>query len=287
MALVETVDVITPLVDDPFTFGRIAAANAISDVYAMGGRPLTALNLLFFPACSLDREIMSEILRGGGQAMGEAGVCLSGGHTVEDDELKYGLSVTGLVHPERIIRNNTPRIGDRLILTKPLGSGIISTAIKGELASDDQVQEAVGWMTGLNRRASELMQEVRVSAATDVTGFGLLGHSCEMAALDGVTLSLQVEEIPLMNGVAGLVSEGMVPAGAYRNRDHFGRNISGLSPADQRLLPLFDPQTSGGLLISLPPNAADDFLRICSEEGLFAVAIGSVLPRGESPVVVF
>jgi selenide, water dikinase len=253
----------------------------------MGGRPLTALNLLFFPACSLGREIMSEILRGGAQAMNEAGVCLAGGHTVEDEELKYGLAVTGLIHPERIIRNNTPRVGDRLILTKPLGSGIISTALKGELASDDQVQEAVRWMTGLNRRASELMLECGASAATDVTGFGMLGHACEMAALGDVTLSLQIESIPLMTGVAGLVSEGMVPAGAYRNRDHFGRNISGLSPSDERLLPLLDPQTSGGLLISLPPERVDKFLGVCSDEGLFAAAVGSVLPGGESPVVVF
>ena len=272
--------------DDPFTFGRIAATNAISDVYAMGGRPVTALNLLFFPACSLDREILAEILRGGSQAMNEAGVCLAGGHTVEDDELKYGLAVTGLIDPERIVRNNTPRTGDRLILTKPLGSGIISTAIKGELASAGQIREAVGWMTGMNRLASELMLRCGASAATDVTGFGLIGHACEMAGSGDVTLCFRVEEVPLMSGVADLVAEGMAPAGAYRNRDHFGRNISGLSPSDDRLLPLFDPQTSGGLLISLPPEGAENFLRISSEEGLFAAVIGSVQPRGESSVAV-
>ncbi len=270
--------------DDPFTFGRIAATNAISDVYAMGGRPVTALNLVFFPACSLDREILAEILRGGSQAMKEAGVCLAGGHTVEDDELKYGLAVTGLIDPERIVRNNTPRPGDRLILTKPLGTGIISTAIKGGLASAGQVREAVMWMTGLNSRASELMLQCGASAATDITGFGLIGHACEMAGLRGVTLCLEIEEIRLMSGVADLVAEGMVPAGAYRNRDHFGRNISGLPPSADRLLPLFDPQTSGGLLISLSPEAAENFLKISSEEGLFAAAIGSVQPGGESAV---
>jgi selenide, water dikinase len=273
-------------VDDPFTFGRIAATNAISDVYAMGGRPVTALNLLFFPACSLDREIMAEVLRGGSQAMNEAGVCLAGGHTVEDDELKYGLAVTGLVDPARVVRNNTPRPGDRLILTKPLGSGIISTAIKGGLASDEQIREAVGWMTGMNRRASELMLQFGASAATDVTGFGLIGHACEMAGLGEVTLCLQVEDIRLMSSVAALVAEGMVPAGAYRNRDHFGRRISGMPFSSDRLLPLFDPQTSGGLLISLPPEGVEDFLRISSKEGLFAAVIGSVLPKGESSVAV-
>jgi selenide, water dikinase len=283
---VETVDVITPLVDDPFTFGRIAATNAISDVYAMGGRPVTALNLLFFPACSLDNEILAEILAGGSRAMQEAGVCLAGGHTVEDDELKYGLSVTGLIHPDRIIRNNTPRAGDLLILTKPLGSGIISTAVKGGLASEEQMCEAVKWMTGTNRRASELMLQCSASAATDVTGFGLIGHATEMAGSGAVTLCLRLEEIPLMGGVADLVGEGMVPAGAYRNRDHFGRNISGLSPSLDRLLPLFDPQTSGGLLISLSPESTEKFFGISAEEGLFAAVIGSVQPRGESPVAV-
>src|SRR5512145_453554 len=176
LALVETVDVITPLVDDPFTYGRIAAVNAISDVYAMGGRPVTAMNLVFFPACSLPANVLAEILRGGQAAMDEAGVCLVGGHTVEDEQLKYGLAVTGLVDPGRVVRNNTPRAGDRLILTKPLGSGIIATAVKGEFATASQLAEATGWMTTLNRAAAELMVACGASAATDVTGFGLLGH---------------------------------------------------------------------------------------------------------------
>ena len=282
----ETTDVITPLVDDPFTFGRIAAANAISDVYAMGGRPVTAMNLVFFPACTVGQEILSEILRGGQSAMIEAGVCLVGGHTVEDDELKYGLAVTGLIHPDRIVRNNSPKAGDRLILTKPLGSGIISTAIKGESASFAQISEAVGWMTLMNRRASELMLQCKASAATDVTGFGLIGHAFEMVAARETALHLVLDAIPLMTGVAGLVSEGMTPSGAYRNRDHFGRHLSGISSADERLLPLFDPQTSGGLLISLPPDGAEKFLELSASERLFAVEIGSVLPGGDSPIVV-
>ena len=286
LALVETTDVITPLVDDPFTFGRIAATNAISDVYAMGGRPLTAMNLVFFPACTLGQDILTAILRGGQSAMREAGVCLVGGHTVEDEELKYGLAVTGLIHPEKIVRNNTPRNGDRLILTKPLGSGIISTAAKGESASSAQIEEAVAWMTLMNRRASELMLQCSASAATDVTGFGLIGHACEMAGGGEVTLCLWLDVIPLMTGVAGLVAEGMTPAGAYRNRDHFGRSVSGISASAEKLLPLFDPQTSGGLLISLPTTGADRFLELAAGEQLFAVEIGSVLPRGGSPVVI-
>lgn len=286
LALVETTDVITPLVDDPFTFGRIAATNAISDVYAMGGRPLTAMNLVFFPACSLGRDILTEILRGGQSAMRDAGVCLVGGHTVEDEELKYGLAVTGLIHPEKIVRNNTPQCGDRLILTKPLGSGIISTAVKGESASSLQMEEAVAWMTLMNRRASELMLQCGASAATDVTGFGLIGHACEMAAAGETTLCLWLDVIPLMTGVAGLVAEGMTPAGAYRNRDHFGKSVAGISSAAEKLLPLFDPQTSGGLLISLPTKGADRFLELSAGEQLFAVEIGSVLPRGGSPVVI-
>lgn len=286
LALVETTDVITPLVDDPFTFGRIAATNAISDVYAMGGRPVTALNLVFFPACTLGRDVLAEILRGGQYAMKEAGVCLVGGHTVEDEELKYGLAVTGLIHPEQIVRNNTPRVGDRLILTKPLGSGIIATAVKGESASTSQINEAVDWMTMMNRRASELMLQCGVSAATDVTGFGLLGHACEMAAARETALCLWLDAVPLMAGVAGLVSAGMTPAGAYRNRDHFGRAVAGISPSDERLLPLFDPQTSGGLLISLPPAGADRFLALSAVEQLFSVEIGSVIGAGDSPLVI-
>jgi selenide,water dikinase len=282
---VQTTDIITPLVDDPFTFGRIAAINALSDVYAMGGRPVTALNLLFAPSC-LPAAVLTEVLRGGSSAMNEAGVCLVGGHTVEDDELKYGLAVTGLIVPEQIIRNNTPRSGDRLILTKPLGSGIISTAIKGESVSPAQINEAVTWMILLNRRASELMLQCGASAATDVTGFGLLGHACEMAGSGDVTLCIRLAAVPLMAGIRRLVSQGMTPAGAYRNRDHFGRFVSGTAAVDERLLPLFDPQTSGGLLIALPKEGADRFLAVAAGEQLFAVEIGSVVKAGESPLVV-
>jgi len=275
---VETVDVITPLVDDPHTFGRIAAANAISDVYAMGARPVTAMNLVFFPACSLPGEILREILAGGQSVLNEAGVCLVGGHTVEDDELKYGLSLTGLVAPESIIRNSTARPGDVLILTKPLGTGIISTAIKGDMASAASIAEAVRWMTTLNRSAAELMIKCHASAATDVTGFGLIGHSSEMARGAGVTFRFNIQDIPLMPGVIELVANGMLPAGCYRNRDHYLPQVNSVHPDNDALLPMFDPQTSGGMLIALAPGDANQFMTSAVDCGLFARQVGEVLP---------
>lgn len=282
----ETADIITPLVDDPYTFGRIAAANAISDVYAMGARPVTAMNLVFFPACSMPGEVLREILAGGQSVLREAGVCLVGGHTVEDDELKYGLSVTGLVDPNRIIRNSTARPGDILLLTKPLGSGIISTAIKGEMGSIESVQEAVQWMTTLNRDAAMMMIDHNASAATDVTGFGLIGHACEMARGAAVTIRLDTGDIPLMSGVAELVKDGMVPAGCYRNRDHYQPLVQSSADMDEELLPLFDPQTSGGLLIALSPDDADRFISEADETALFTRRIGSVIPAGRSLIEV-
>lgn len=284
LALVETTDIITPLVDEPFTFGQIAAANALSDVYAMGGKPLTAMNLVFFPACALPAEVLGEILAGGLAKITEAGACLVGGHTVEDDELKYGLAVTGTIDPARIVRNSTARPGDRLILTKPLGTGIISTAIKAEMAPAGTVAEAIGWMTMLNAVAAELMVEYRASACTDVTGFGLVGHATEMARGAGVTIRLDLVAVPLMAGLPGLIRDGLVPAGCYRNRDFYGPGVAGFDPAAEELLPLFDPQTSGGLLIALAPAAADGFLQAAAERGCFAVCIGAVLPQQERPI---
>ncbi len=283
-ALVETADIITPVVDDPFTFGRIAAANALSDVYAMGGRPVTATNLVFFP-CALPAEVLSAMLAGGQAALNEAGCCLVGGHTVEDDECKYGMAVSGVVHPERIVRNCTARPGDRLILTKPLGTGIIATATKAELASAEQVAEATRWMTTLNRQAAALMLEYDVSAATDVTGFGLLGHLSEMAQGAGVTMRLWLDRIPLIQGVHELIADGMVPAGCYRNRDHYRPQVSWAGIADA-LLPLFDPQTSGGLLIALSPTHAHGLLERAQMEGLFAVEIGAVQERGGACIII-
>lgn len=286
LALVETADIITPLVDDPFTFGRIAAANALSDVYAMGGRPVTAMNLAFFPACSLPLQVLGDILAGGQAAMREAGVCLVGGHTVEDDELKYGLSVTGTIDPDRIVRNSTARPGDRLILTKPLGTGIVTTAIKAEMVPGNVAADAIRWMTTLNAVAAEIMLDCGVSAATDVTGFGLMGHAAEMARGAGVTLRLERRQVPVMAGVGELVADGLVPAGCYRNRDHYGAMVTGEGGTGDDLLPLFDPQTSGGLLIALDPAAAERFLAMAAGRGCFAVAVGDVLSPGDYPIVI-
>jgi selenide,water dikinase len=284
LALVETCDIITPPVDDPRQFGRIAAANALSDIYAMGARPLTAMNLAFFPACSMEAQVLAELLAGGQDALNEAGCCLVGGHTVEDDELKYGLSVSGIVHPAQVIRNCTARVGDLLILTKPLGSGIVATAIKGELVEPEVEAEAISWMMQLNRAAGELMLGHAPSACTDVTGFGLIGHCCEMARGAGVTLALDLERIPLMSGLSALVGDGMVPAGCYRNRDYFSRMLDCSQVDPDRLLPLFDPQTSGGLLIALAPTDAARFLAAAQAAGIFAQPVGEVLERHELPV---
>lgn len=283
-ALVETVDIITPLVDDPFVFGQIAAANSLSDVFAMGGRPRTAMNLVFFPECSLPVEVLAEILAGGLSKIREAGACLVGGHTVEDDELKYGLSVTGTIDPAKIVRNCTARPGDVLILTKPLGVGIVSTGIKAEMAAETVVKEACGWMTRLNDTAAALMLKCSASSCTDVTGFGLIGHSVEMARGAGVTIRLQRAAVPVIPGVDKLIRDGLVPGGCYRNRDYYTRSLdSGDSAADE-LLPLFDPQTSGGLLISLPPGSAATFLQHAGEVGCFARQIGEVLTARKFPV---
>jgi selenide,water dikinase len=286
-ALVETTDIITPLVDDPFLFGAIAATNALSDVFAMGGKPVTAMNLVFFPKCSIPPETLREILAGGASKIREAGACLVGGHTVEDDELKYGLAVTGIVHPDRVMRNSTARPGDLLMLTKPLGTGIISTGIKAEMVSNDSVAEACRWMTILNDVAAQLMTEWGAHACTDVTGFGFIGHASEMARGAGVTLVLDLQAVPVIVGVTDLILNGLIPAGCYRNRDFYSRFLldarpsrsaaPSTAPADD-LLPLFDPQTSGGLLIALPPESADTFLRSAGERGCFVVQVGEVVP---------
>ena len=285
LALVETTDIITPLVDDPFSFGRIAAANALSDVYAMGGRPVTAMNLAFFPACSLPTSTLAAILAGGSDALREAGACLVGGHTVEDQELKYGLAVTGLIDPDRIVRNCTAKVGDLLILTKPLGTGIVSTAIKAQMVEPALEAEAIRWMTLLNARAAQLMVELGASSATDVTGFGFIGHASEMALGAGLTFRIELARVPVMDGVAGLVQDGMVPAGCYRNRDYYRHQVSGVS--GDPLLPLFDPQTSGGLLIALPPAAAREYLARSAAAGAFAVCLGEVESRGGTPLVFY
>jgi len=256
-ALVQTIDVITPIVDDPTDFGYIAAINALSDVYAMGGTPLTAMTFLAFEQCDLPIEAASLILKGALEALGENQCTVVGGHTVEDPEIKFGLAVTGTVHPDKVITNSGARDGDLIYLTKPLGTGIASTALKGEMIPPSLDEEFVGWMKKSNGPAAAAMINTGVSAATDVTGFGLLGHLWEMCAGSGLGAVLDMDSIPTMTGIEEMVDSGMVPAGAYRNRDHLDSRVTAGILTEDRLLPLFDPQTSGGLLIAVSPEMAD------------------------------
>lgn len=280
-ALIVTVDFFTPVVDDPYTFGQIAAANALSDVYAMGGRPLLCLNLVGFPTC-LPVEVLGEILRGGSDKVAEAGAILAGGHTLEDDEPKYGLAAVGLVHPEGLWRNSTARAGDALILTKPLGTGVINTAAKADMAPPEVVAAAIDLMRTLNAAACDALRGARVNACTDVTGFGLLGHAAEMAEASGVTLVLRAEAIPVLEGAREVGAMGMFPAGAYRNRDWVKGRLAAGGVDDTDLLILCDPQTSGGLLASLPPDQAVLALARLSERGVTAKVIGEVVPRRQA-----
>jgi len=289
LAIVQTVDFFTPIVDDPYDFGRIAAANALSDVYAMGGKPITAMNLVCFPSKSMDISILRDILRGGVDKLHEAEVTLVGGHSVEDPELKYGLSVTGVIHPRRIVLNSGAVPGDSLILTKPLGTGIINTAIKAGMADEKTVSMVTEQMAALNRRASELMQEVGVHACTDVTGFGLLGHACEMIQNNSIGIAIYCSLVPIFAEAIEFARMGLVPGGAYRNRDfraamvEFAAGVPDWAPDL-----LFDPQTSGGLLISTSPEKAKVLLEKLHRTGhTDAAIIGEIAeePKGKVTVI--
>jgi len=273
-ALVQTADFFTPIVDDPFTFGQIAAANALSDVYAMGGKPLTALNLVAFPIKTLPPSTLRDILRGGLSKLEEAGVALVGGHTVEDPEIKYGLAVTGIVHPDKFLSNAKARPGDRLVLSKPLGTGVISTALKGEMASGEAVKGMVESMAALNERASEWMQTLGAHACTDITGFGFIGHALEMASASQVGLVIRSQTIPLLPEALEYAQRGLIPGGAHSNRQFFSCKVD-VGPAVSPVLLdlLYDPQTSGGLLVSLPPAEAGKMVETLRSEGHAGVAV--------------
>jgi selenide, water dikinase len=277
-ALVQTVDFFTPIVDDPLAYGRIAAANALSDVYAMGGRPLTALAIAAFPK-DADRAVLSEIFRGGLLALQEAGTALLGGHTVQDEEIKFGYAVTGEVNPARIWANAGATAGDVLILTKPIGTGVIATAIKFGRASEPVAAAAIASMTRLNRSAAEALSrlpEGAVRACTDITGFGLIGHATEMAKGSRATLSIDVAAVPLLEGALDLVDRN-TPGGGRTNLQHFGGGVSVGPGLDvRRVQLLYDPQTSGGLLAAVAPSEAEAALRALAESGVSAQAIGSV-----------
>ena len=277
IALIQTVDFFTPVVDDPYLYGQIAAANALSDVYAMGGRPLTALNIICYPSSCGELETLTAILKGGADKIKEAGALLVGGHSVEDREPKYGLAVTGLVHPAKLITNRGARPGDRLVLTKRIGTGVITTALKADLAPSQAVTAACREMATLNRHAAEAMEEVGVSACTDITGFGLLGHALALAQASGVHLRLNAAAVPLLPAAEELAASGLLPAGAYANREHVAARVSFATGLPQALGDLLcDPQTSGGLLIAVAPDRLNRLLTALSHRRVTAAVIGSV-----------
>jgi len=288
LAIIQTVDFFTPIVDDPFSFGQVAAANALSDVYAMGGRPLTAMNIVCFPIKTMEISVLQEILAGGLEKVHEAGAIVVGGHTVEDNELKYGLSVTGVIHPEKVVFNIGARAGDKLILTKPLGTGIISTAVKGGVADAAAEAKIVRSMTTLNGKAAELMQEIGVHAGTDITGFGLLGHASEMIEGSDVGMVIHSAAVPFFPEAREYAAKGMIPGGLHRNREFRAKMVSiEESVTDYMADILFDPQTSGGLFISVAPEKAGKLLARMHREGIpEAALVGEVVAEPKGRIVV-
>ena len=281
LAIVNTVDFFTPIVDDPYVFGQIAAANALSDVYAMGGNPITALNIVGFPKDRLDLEVLAEIIKGGAERVRRAGAVLVGGHTILDPELKYGMAVTGVVHPDRVWRNVGAKAGDALVLTKALGTGIVTTALKRRKVSRGELRAAVASMVALNDAASRVARAFPVHACSDVTGFGLLGHATEMAMGSGVSFVFEAAKLPLLPGAVRLAEEGLLTGGCKRNRAYLSDKVA-ISPSVAAGLEevAFDPQTSGGLLIALPAKSADRLVRTLRGAGVAAATIvGRVRPR--------
>jgi selenide,water dikinase len=287
LALVQTIDVFTPVVDDPYWFGAIAAANALSDVYAMGGAPRLALNFAGFPRAKLPLDILGEILRGGGDKCGEAGVTIVGGHTIDDVEPKYGLAVTGFVHPDRVVTNATAQPGDLLVLTKPLGMGVITTGIKQERTSRATIDEAIRVMAILNRGAADAMNEVGVSAATDVTGFGLLGHLHEMTRAAGVRAHIRLRDVPILEEAWDLARRGAVPGGTKRNRESLEQAVTWQGVEETAQVLLCDAQTSGGLLMAVPESKCERLLSLLREQRTPAQAVvGEIQDRGNGQIII-
>ena len=284
LAMIHTVDFFPPVVDDPYMYGQIAAANALSDVYAMGGVPKLALNVVAFPNC-LGPEVLEEILRGGADKVMEAGAVLAGGHTINDKEPKYGLCVTGFVHPDKMWKNYGAEAGDILILTKPLGCGILNTAIKAEMASREEIERVQKVMAKLNKYAAEIALKYTIHSCTDVTGFSLAGHSLEMAKGSHKTLVIQTENLPIIKGVEEYAQMGLIPEGAYRNRDFAGSEVrSEIKELWMEDL-VFDPQTSGGLLLAVPPEEADALAKELSGMDIFGGIIGYVTEQQDKAVI--
>ena len=283
IVLIQTLDFFTPVVDDPYLFGQIAAANALSDVYAMGGQPILAMNIVGFPSC-LEAEILSQILQGGADKVKEAGASLCGGHTVVDEEPKYGLSVTGTAAPDNLLSNSGIKEGDLILLTKPLGTGVMVSAIKGGFTKSDESNPAVKSMLTLNNTALKYFDQYQINACTDVTGFGLIGHLLEMSENSSLEIHVEAPEIPIFEGVRDFAESGLLPAGAYKNRDNYEEFVSEKGERDQTLYDLmYDPQTSGGLLISVAEEDAAELLIDLYAEGMDLAVIAKA-HRGEKGV---
>jgi selenide,water dikinase len=273
-AIIQTLDFITPVTDDPFIFGQAAACNGLSDVYAMGGKPITVMNIVCFPTGTFSIDVLEKILSGGMDIIRKSGAQLLGGHSVDDVELKYGISVTGIVHPDRVIRNRSIMAGDSLVLTKPLGTGIISTVVKAGSATDKILKNYNRSITALNDRASAVMREFSVHACTDVTGFGLAGHLKEMLGVDDIEIVIESKNIPLLPGALENAAAGFIPGGTYRNRDFVG-GLCRIDKSVKRELAdiIFDPQTSGGLLIAVPEKDAVELQKRLAAEGVTDAAV--------------
>ncbi len=285
-ALVMTLDFFAPLVDDPYDFGRVAAANALSDIYAMGGKPLCVLNIVGFPDKELPVEILEEILRGGAERVLAAGAVVAGGHSVRDSEIKYGLSVTGVVHPDRIQTNGGARPGDMLVLTKPIGSGTLTSAAKAEKISQEDLAETIDVMTDLNAGACQAMLEVGVHAVTDITGFGLIGHAHELAQASGITIEIEASKVPLLENALRLAGDGIVTRAHRDNLEYVGGGFSSKGVDETLVKLLADAQTSGGLLIAVPPDRADDLVRALAARRTRSIApVGRVHPKSDRSVL--
>jgi selenide, water dikinase len=288
IAIIQTVDFFTPIVDDPYMFGQIAAANSLSDVYAMGGRPKTVMNIVGFPLATLGHEVLAEILKGAADKVKESGAILVGGHSIDDNEPKFGLSVTGLVHPSKVFKNIGAKPGDALVLTKPIGVGIQTTAIKNDRLSDEQLELVSETMATLNKAAAECLEGLSPNAVTDVTGFGLLGHAVEMAKGTGnVTIHIDYEKIPLLPGTEELAKDGMVPGGSKANHRWIKEDVKYAEHLeDWKQLILCDAVTSGGLLVSLPESEAAEYVKRLNEKGVTqAKMVGLVTTFSEKPIV--
>ncbi len=287
IAMVQSLDFFTPIVDDPYTFGQITAANALSDIYAMGARPLTALNIVGFPVDDMDNEVLKDILRGGLNKIEEAGAVLAGGHSIKDDELKYGLSVTGVVHPDKMISNKGSQPGDALILTKALGTGIVATALKQQIALDDHVDAMVASMIQLNKYAADVAVKYPISAMTDVTGYGLIGHLLEMLDASEMNAVIFTDQLPLLPGTLDWAAKKVVPGGLLTNRKFYKPRISVGSKVSKVMeLIVVDPQTSGGLLMSVPPASVGNLLHDLHVQGVEqARIVGEIGKRGLKPSI--